>query len=68
LSEGRSVLISGSEDFSAANHEKISACQAADVIVTSHIFPKTDHIFNAFDLENLKLLNVSDLIIQNLHF
>ena len=67
LAEGRLVLISGSEDFSADNHEKISACQAAGVVVTSHIFPETDHIFNAFSLKNSKLSNVSDFIIQNLN-
>lgn len=67
LAEGRLVLISGSEDFSAANHEKIRDFQAAGVIVTSHIFPETDHIFNAFDLKNSKLSSVSDFIIQNLN-
>ena len=67
LAEWRLVLISGSEDFSAANHEKISAFQAAGVIVTSYIFPETDHIFNAFSLKNSKLSNVSDFIIQNLN-
>jgi len=66
LAEGRLVLISGSEDFSAANHEKISACQAADVIVTSHIFQETDHIFSAFDLKNSKLKYVSSLILKSL--
>ncbi len=64
LAEGRLVLISGSEDFSADNHEKISACQAAGAIVTSHIFSETDHIFSAFDLKNSKLKNVSGLIIK----
>lgn len=66
LAEGRLVLISGSEDFSAANHEKIRVFQPQSVLVTSHIFQKTDHIFNAFDLDHSKLLDVSRLILKSL--
>ena len=66
LAEWRLVLISGSEDFSAANHEKISAFQAAGVIVTSYIFPETDHIFNAFEPKRERLSSVSAILLESI--
>lgn len=62
LDSGELLAISGDEDFSASNHARIAEKQTSSLVFSSHIFPKTDHIFNAFRPGEEKTAEVISMI------